>query len=227
MSEDREAERPDGRPAARTPEPPGVPPSDRPVWVLASANRHKHRELAELLAEAPVTLLPLPAGIELPEETGTTLVANARLKARAAAAATGHVALADDTGLEVDALGGEPGVRSSRYAGAGGDYAANTRLLLERLRGIHGVNRRARFRCAVVLAAPEGKEITAQGTVEGFILDAPRGSEGFGYDPLFLVEGTERTLAELASEEKNAISHRGRALAKLMDDLRRLGRWVP
>ena len=202
-------------------------PEARPVWILASGNRHKYRELAALLADAPIELRPLPEGIELPEETGKTLLANARIKARAAAAATGQVALADDTGLEVDALGGEPGVRSSRYAGENVTYDDNNRLLLERLRGIHDVNRRARFRCVVVLAAPSGKEVTAEGTVEGFIIDAPRGSEGFGYDPLFLVEGMERTLAELVPEEKNALSHRARAAAALKASMGRLGRWVP
>jgi XTP/dITP diphosphohydrolase len=197
------------------------------VWILGSANRHKHAEVSALLADAPVELRPLPAGVVMPEETGATLLANARLKARAVAAATGQVAIADDTGLEVDALGGEPGVRSSRYAGEHVTYADNNRLLLERLRGIHGVNRRARFRCVLVLTDPAGKEVTAEGKVEGFILDEPRGEAGFGYDPLFLPEGGERTLAELTAAEKNALSHRARAAEALLASLRKLGRWAP
>lgn len=199
----------------------------RPVWILASGNRHKHAEVAALLADAPVELRALPDGFGMPEETGATLLANARLKARAVAAASGEVAVADDTGLEVDALGGEPGVRSSRYAGEDVSYADNNRLLLERLRGVHGVNRRARFRCVLVLADPAGKEVVAEGRVEGFILDAPRGEAGFGYDPLFLPEGGERTLAELSVAEKNSLSHRARAVEALKESLRKLGRWVP
>jgi len=205
-----------------------VPMTDsRPVWILASGNRHKHAEVSALLADAPVELRPLPDGFVMPEETGATLLANARLKARAVAAAAGAIALADDTGLEVDALGGEPGVRSSRYAGENVTYADNNRLLLERLSGIHGVNRRARFRCVLVLAGPDGKELTAEGKVEGFILGTPRGEAGFGYDPLFLPEGGERTLAELSAGEKNSLSHRARAAEALKESLRTLGRWVP
>ena len=206
----------------------GVPTTGgRPVWILGSGNRHKFDEFAALLAAAPIELRPLPADFAMPEETGATLLANARLKARAVAAATGALALADDTGLEVDALGGEPGVRSSRYAGENVTYADNNRLLLERLRGIHGVNRRARFRCVLVLADAAGKEVTAEGKVEGFILDEPRGEAGFGYDPLFLPEGGERTLAELTAAEKNALSHRARAAEALLASLRKLGRWAP
>src|SRR4030095_6464028 len=156
-----------------------------------------------------------------------TLVATARTRARAAPGATGQVALADDTGLEVDALGGEPGVYSARFAGEHASFEDNNRLLLERLRGIHGVNRRARFRCVFVLASPDGKEVSAEGKLEGFIATEPRGTNGFGYDPLFVPEGSERTLAELAAAEKNAISHRGRAARALTDVLRKRGSWVP
>jgi XTP/dITP diphosphohydrolase len=169
----------------------------------------------------------LPSGVELPPEDGNTLLANARIKARAAAAATGKIALADDTGLEVDALGGDPGVYSARFAGENATFDDNNRLLLERLRGIHGVNRRARFRCVFVLADPAGKEVSAEGRIEGFIQEAPRGTHGFGYDPLFVPEGSDRTLAELSAEEKNAISHRARAAAALLETLRARGRWTP
>jgi len=198
-------------------------------FVLASFNRDKLRELAALLDLPGVTLTALGdvPGASAPPEDGTTLLENALIKARAALALTGRPALADDTGLEVDALGGEPGVRSSRYAGENVTYADNNRLLLERLRGIHGVNRRARFRCVLVLTDASGKEVTAEGKVEGFILDAPRGEAGFGYDPLFLPEGGERTLAELTATEKNSLSHRARAAETLLASLHKLGRWVP
>jgi XTP/dITP diphosphohydrolase len=190
-------------------------------WVVATANPHKVEELAALFAGLGVTLVAKPESVTMPAETGATFLANARLKARAIAAATGEVALADDSGLEVDALGGDPGVRSARYAGvdgAGADAANNAKLLAE-LAGIHGPNRRARFRCVLALAAPDGRELTAEGRIEGFVLDAPRGSGGFGYDPLFLVEDGEhdgtRTMAELDAEEKNRVSHRGRAILAL------------
>ena len=200
-------------------------------WILATANPHKVAELSAILAAAGAgaTLAPLPPGVLLPEETGTTFLANARLKARAVAAATGGLALADDSGLEVDALGGEPGVYSARYAGvagAGADAANNAKLLAE-LAGIHGPNRRARFRCALVLAAPDGREIDAQGAIEGFVLPALRGPGGFGYDPLFQPEGDTRSLAEYASEEKNRVSHRGQAARRLLELLRSRGRLEP
>ncbi len=201
-----------------------------PRWVVATANPHKVEELAALFAGAGVDLAAKPAGVALPEETGTTFLANARLKARAVAAATGEVALADDSGLEVDALGGEPGVVSARWAGvagAGADPANNAKLLAE-LAGIHGPNRRARFRCVLALVAPDGREVTAEGRLEGFILEAPRGTGGFGYDPLFRPEAdAARSLAEYAPAEKNAVSHRGRAAARLREALARLGRLVP
>ena len=196
-------------------------------WIVASGNRHKLGEISALLRSLPVTLEPLPADVVLPPEDGATLLANARIKARAAAAATRQIALADDTGLEVDALGGEPGVYTARYAGEDATFDDNNRLLLRNLERIHGVNRRARFRCVFVLASTEGKEVSAEGRLEGFIADAPRGTAGFGYDPIFVPEGTGRTLAELSAEEKNALSHRGRAAAALVERLRQLGRWTP
>lgn len=200
---------------------------ERTVWVFGSANPHKLAEVSALLAAAPVRLEPLPAGIELPPEDGATLLANARIKAHAAARATGQVALSDDTGLEVDALGGDPGVYSARFAGEDATFEDNVRLLLERMQGIHGVNRRARFRCVFVLADPGGKEVSAEGRLEGFIEPAPRGEHGFGYDPVFVPEGTNRTLAELTAAEKNAISHRARAAEVLLETLRGRGRWTP
>ena len=196
-------------------------------WVVATANAHKLRELSELFAGLGVVLMPRPEDLAMPEETGATFLANARLKARAIAVATGEVALADDSGLEVDALGGDPGVRSARWAGEPADDAANNAKLLEELRGIHGANRRARYRCVLVLAAPNGRELTAEGRFEGFMLEAPKGSGGFGYDPLFQPEGDTRTLAEYADAEKNAVSHRGRAARRLREMLERLGRTAP
>ncbi len=187
-------------------------------WILATANAHKVQELAAILAGAGagIELLPLPAGVTLPEETGTTFLANARLKARAVVAATGQAALADDSGLEVDALGGDPGVLSARYAGAGADDAANNAKLLAELAGIHGPNRRARFRCVLVLAAPGVPEVVAQGALEGFVLPSLRGAGGFGYDSLFQPEGDARSLAEYAPAEKNRVSHRGQAARQLL-----------
>jgi XTP/dITP diphosphohydrolase len=196
-------------------------------WVVATANAHKLRELATLFDGLGVTFLPRPDDLAMPEETGATFLANARLKARAIAQATGEVALADDSGLEVDALGGDPGVLSARYAGEPTDDAANNAKLLAELRGIHGANRRARFRCVLVLAAPEGRELSAEGRFEGFVLDAPKGTGGFGYDPLFQPEGDTRSLAEYADDEKNAVSHRGRAARRLREMLERLGRTEP
>ena len=198
-------------------------------WILATANGHKVGEIAALLAGTgtAVELVALPAGVTLPEETGTTFLANARLKARAVVAATGQVALADDSGLEVDALGGDPGVFSARYAGPGADDAANNAKLLAELTGIHGPNRRARFRCVLVLARPDGSEVVAQGAIEGFVLPALRGGGGFGYDPLFQPEGDTRSLAEYAPEEKNRVSHRGQAVRQLLSQLAARGGLEP
>ncbi len=196
-------------------------------WVLATANPHKVAELAGMFAGLDVELVAKPAAVALPEETGRTFLANARLKARAVALATGEVALADDSGLEVDALGGDPGVISARYAGPGATDADNNAKLLAELDGIHGPNRRARFRCVLVLVAPDGRELTADGRIEGFVLEAAQGRGGFGYDPLFQPEGDTRSFAEYAREEKNAVSHRGRAAQKLRESLTRIGRLVP
>jgi XTP/dITP diphosphohydrolase len=200
-------------------------------WTLATANGHKVEEIAALVAAAgagaAVELVALPPGVVLPEETGTTFLANARLKARAVVAATGQVALADDSGLEVDALGGDPGVLSARYAGPAADDAANNAKLLAELAGIHGPNRRARFRCVLVLARPDGSETVAQGAIEGFVLPALRGGGGFGYDPLFQPEGDTRSLAEYAPEEKNRVSHRGQAVRQLLARLEARGGLEP
>jgi len=185
--------------------------------VVASKNQDKVREMeAVLLGLGLVGEIVTDLRWPDVEETESTLEGNALLKARAVAAATGLPALADDTGLEVDALGGAPGVRSARYAGESASYADNVRALLDRLSGER--HRSARFRTVLALVIPDGHEIVAEGVLEGTIIDEPRGDSGFGYDPVFDVDG--RTLAELDAGEKNAISHRGRALRALAQKLR-------
>lgn len=181
--------------------------------VCATANPHKAAEIAEILAGL-VELVPRPNDVSEVAETADTLVGNARLKAVALAAATGLPALADDTGLEVDALGGEPGVLSARFAGANAADADNRALLLARLAGV--APRAARFRTVVVIRHPDGTEVVAEGVCEGTIATAERGDGGFGYDSLFVPdEGDGRTFAEMTSAEKHIISHRGRALRAL------------
>ncbi|MFB3817208.1 MAG: RdgB/HAM1 family non-canonical purine NTP pyrophosphatase [Candidatus Methylomirabilales bacterium] len=185
--------------------------------VIATRNRGKYDEILALLAGLRATLVPLDrAGpVEVPPEGGDSFQENARRKARAVAAATGHLSLADDSGLEVDALGGEPGVRSARFGGSGvRDDAERNQLLLRRLHGIPAERRTARFRCAVAIAEPGGRIWEAEGTCEGRIAAAPRGEHGFGYDPVFEIPGLGRTLAELDPEAKNRVSHRAQALAR-------------
>jgi XTP/dITP diphosphohydrolase len=195
------------------------------AFVLATANPHKAREISEILGGS-IELIPRPAEVPDVEETGDTLLDNARLKARALVAATGRPAIADDTGLEVDALGGAPGVHSARYAGEEADDAANVSKLLSALSTLGGPEegsgkesldaRRARFRTVAVAAWPDGAEQVAEGTVEGRIAEERRGHGGFGYDAVFVpVEGPGATFAEMTAEEKHAMSHRGRAFREL------------
>ena len=185
--------------------------------VLATNNRGKVRELRHLLPDWVDVLTAGEAGITLPEETGRTFSENALLKARAAVAQSSLIAMADDSGLEVDALDGRPGVRSARFAGEHADDDANNRLLLELLSDVPPDRRSARFRSVVAVVTPEGEEHIAEGTIEGTILDVPRGTGGFGYDPLFVPVGETRTMAELTMEEKNAVSHRGKAYRAAAD----------
>ena len=190
--------------------------------VCASANPHKVAEIAAILAECGLELLPRPESVPEVSEDADTLEGNARLKALALAEATGMPAVADDTGLEVDALDGAPGVRSARYAGERAIDAENVDRLLSELagRGAVGLERSARFRTVVVLRWPDGHEVIAEGTCEGMITDDRRGLGGFGYDPVFApADADGRTFAELSAEEKHAISHRGRALRALADAL--------
>ncbi len=195
--------------------------------VLATRNAGKVRELERILGGLDVELVDgAAAGLGDVEETGTTFEENALLKARAGVAASGLVCVADDSGLEVDALDGAPGVRSARYAGAHGDDAANTALVLERMAG--RADRTARFVCVAALVTPDGREETTRGTLDGTLTEAPRGSGGFGYDPILEVQGDTRTSAELSPDEKDAVSHRGqafRALRPLVADLAAEGRW--
>ncbi len=184
------------------------------VFVAATANPNKLTEMRVALAGL-VTLLPRPDGLgEVPED-GDTLEANARTKAAAVATAAGAAALADDTGLEVDALGGAPGVHSARYAGSPADDAANVCKLLEDLAGVAPAQRTARFRTVVVARWPDGREVLAEGVVEGLIAGEARGIRGFGYDPVFIPSPGELTFAEMSLDRKSAIGHRGRALREL------------
>ena len=194
-----------------------------PRFVLATANPDKAREIEHVLrdAGAPVELVPRPESVPDGEETGVTLEDNARLKAVALCDATGDPAMADDTGLEVTALGGAPGVWSARFAGPDATYADNVALLLERLAGVEPGRRGARFATVAVARWPDGREVAAFGEVEGIIAEAPRGTNGFGYDPVFVPdEGDGRTFAEMLPAEKHALSHRGRAFRTLADGLR-------
>lgn len=188
------------------------------VFVLATANPDKAREIAGILGDA-VELKPRPIDLAEVEETGQALVDNARLKARALVEATGLPALADDTGLEVDALGGAPGVRSARFAGPRATYEENVEKLIDLLSHVPAP-RPARFRTVAIAAWPDGREIVAEGVVEGTIAEAVRGSGGFGYDPVFVPDcGDGRTFAEMGPEEKNRLSHRGRAFRSLGEKL--------
>ncbi len=187
-----------------------------PRLVVASKNPDKVREVEEVLGSTGL-VSEIVRGLDWPdvEESGDTLEENALLKARAVTEATGLPSLADDTGLEVDALHGRPGVRSSRFAGLEATYDENVALLLEVMDGVE--ERSARFRTVVALVFPDGVEITAEGVVEGSIIEEPRGNSGFGYDPVFEVDG--RTLGEMTLEEKSSLSHRARAIRALVEGL--------
>ena len=197
--------------------------------VVATRNRGKLREFRRLFDGLPYEVLSLAeAGIDADvEETGSTFEENAILKAREYAGMSGELTMADDSGLEVDALGGEPGVRSARFSGQGDE--ANNRLLLDRLSGVDGDSRTARYRVVLALADPAAPSstlpvtpVTVEGACEGVIGTAPAGDNGFGYDPLFYVSTYARTMAQLTPEEKDAVSHRGiaaRAMARVLEEL--------
>ncbi len=183
--------------------------------LVGTKNPHKLAEIAEILAGAGLTLAPLPKDAPDVAETGVTFEANAALKALTWARKFNTLVLADDSGLEVDALGGRPGVVSARYAGPEQDAKKNMEKVLAELVNVPPAMRSARFKCAVVLAGPDGVKHRASGACEGVILDAPRGAAGFGYDPVFFVPQIGKTFAEAASDEKHALSHRGKALREL------------
>lgn len=184
--------------------------------LLATANVGKQEAFRRLLAGLPVCLRsPAELGIDVDvEETGNSFAENALLKARAFRDASGLGALADDSGLCVDALDGAPGLHSARFGGMHHEPAAQNELLLENMRGVSPVNRGAQFVSVIAFAGPDGEEWTATGAVRGFITDKPRGSNGFGYDPVFFLPGLGRTFAELTPSEKDPLSHRGQALRR-------------
>ena len=190
--------------------------------VVATGNSGKFNEICEIFVGLPFCLLPMGNYWNpLPriEENGTTFRENARIKADWVFEHSSLWALADDSGLIVDALGGAPGVRSARYAGTHADAAANNTKLLSELYNVVAPDRTARFACSVVLRIDEATLLYADGYCEGRIIETPRGSAGFGYDPLFIPEGFDRTFAELTGEEKHGISHRGKALKSLKEQL--------
>jgi XTP/dITP diphosphohydrolase len=191
------------------------PSGSRPVLVLATGNPGKARELLALLAGVPFeirTLADYPP-FTVPEETGDTYEANARIKAEATVRHTGALSLGDDSGIEVDALGGAPGIRSARFGGPALDDRGRARHLLAHIAHVCDADRTARFRCVIALAGPDGRVRTVAGECEGRITREPRGTGGFGYDPVFFYPPLGRTFAELTDEEKSEVSHRGRAAA--------------
>lgn len=205
---------------------PGENTAPLPQVVLATRNRHKVPEIRRILAEAgsEVDLISVADldGVDDVIETGLTFAANALLKARTVAAATGLPALADDSGICVDAMHGMPGVFSGRWSGRHGDDTANLDLLLAQITDVPDDERGASFVCVAALALADGTEAVAEGRVPGILLRERRGTGGFGYDPIFVPDGDTRTTAEMSSAEKDAISHRGRAFTAIATDLKRL-----
>ena len=195
--------------------------------ILASSNKGKLRELSALLAPLGYDVVTQNTlGIDTPPETGTTFAANALLKARHAAALSNLPAIADDSGIEVDALGGRPGIYSARYAGEGASDQDNLLKMLAETQSVPESKRTARYQCVIAFVETAGdpNPILAKGTWEGILLRQPRGLGGFGYDPIFVPSGFDRTAAELDPAEKNSLSHRGQALRALIDQLQKRGR---
>lgn len=206
------------------------PATVAPELVLATTNPHKLDEFRALLAGAPFTLVdPRDLGLDLDvPETGATFAENAALKAMAWSRAAGRLALADDSGLEIDALGGEPGLHSARWVGPDVTYPVRNRMLLERLAGVPVSRRTARYRCAIAVADADRVLVAVEGVVEGRITDAPRGHGGFGYDPIFEIPDLGHTFGEMSAAEKHNLSHRGRAAEAALRELRRLrAAWPP
>jgi XTP/dITP diphosphohydrolase len=196
----------------------------RPTVVLATRNQEKVAELRRILAPYDIDLLGLDAFDDVPDvaETGETFIDNARLKAHAVSRATGQLAIADDSGLAVDALNQMPGVLSARWAGRHGDDAANLALVLAQIADAPDERRGAAFVCAAVAATPDGREIVVEARLDGTLTRKPRGSNGFGFDPIFVPLGEQRTTAEMPPAEKDAISHRGKAFRALAPQLAEL-----
>lgn len=191
--------------------------------VLATRNRGKLVELQRILDGLDVELVPMDEfGLGSPDETGSTFDDNALLKAQVACEATGSPALADDSGLEVDALGGAPGVDSAVYAGRHGDDVANLEKVVSEIADVPAAERTGRFVCVAALVAPDGRRWTRRGTMEGTLITEPRGTAGFGYDPIFVADGETRTNAELRPDEKDARSHRGQAFRAIRSAVQEL-----
>jgi XTP/dITP diphosphohydrolase len=194
-----------------------------PRLAIASKNGHKLRELARICADWPVEWVTVenhdPAAFPDVEETGATYLENALLKARATATALDVPAIADDSGIEADALGGRPGPRSARFAGETATDEDNLRALLAAVRGVPGSGRAARYRCVAAIAFPDGSDAHVEGVCEGVLRTKPVGTGGFGYDPIFEPVGWDVTMAELTDEQKDRISHRGRAFRGLREVL--------
>ena len=190
-----------------------------PTIAVASHNAHKLREIGRICAEWPVTWMTVenhdPDAFPDVEETGATYLDNALLKAHGVAVALGVPALADDSGIEVDALGGKPGPRSARFAGEDATDEQNLGALMQAVRGVPASGRTARYRCVAVLALPDGSELHTEGVCDGTLVSKRRGTGGFGYDPIFVPVGWDVTMAELTDDQKDRISHRGRAFRAL------------
>jgi XTP/dITP diphosphohydrolase len=195
-----------------------------PKLVLATGNKNKITELNKLLAGLPFVIETIDnyPGLVMPEEDQPTFAGNAAKKAEVVSSFSGEMALADDSGLEVDALGGRPGIYSARYAGEEGNYIANNRLLLKELSGLPPIQRAARFVCAIAIVIPGDQTYIIEESCPGLIAEELKGDGGFGYDPLFIYEPAGRTFAEMGAAEKNKISHRGRALKRVRELLENL-----
>lgn len=193
------------------------------IIILATNNKSKVKEISEMMSGSDITFVSLAdAGINVEvEETGTTFEENALLKAREICKLSGKPTISDDSGLEIDALDGAPGIYSSRFMGEDTSYDIKNNALIEKLENVVDPDRTARFRCCMALVLPDGREFVTEGTMEGIIAREPKGINGFGYDPILFIPEYNRTSAELSSEEKNNISHRGEALRKMIEVIKK------
>ena len=193
------------------------------IIILATNNKSKVKEISEMMSGSDITFVSLAgAGINVEvEETGTTFEENALLKAREICKLSGKPTISDDSGLEIDALDGAPGIYSSRFMGEDTSYDIKNNALIEKLENVADPDRTARFRCCMALVLPDGREFVTEGAMEGIIAREPKGINGFGYDPILFIPEYNRTSAELSSEEKNNISHRGEALRKMIEVIKK------